>query len=198
MTDPEWGSVPGESPIDDASGLLVRGITTRRELHLAEAENIAICAAKYLVAPVAEAEAPFNFEWLLSLHSEMFGRVWAWAGTTRRSNLNLGIPWFEIETQLLEFSRTIPIWLSMPLLEQCARIHHRAVQIHPFLNGNGRWSRMLANIWLRRNAAKPTEWPEPTIGATSPIRSEYIEAMRAADRFQFESLIELHARFTPA
>jgi Fic family protein len=32
------------------------------------------------------------------------------------------------------------------LLEQSVRLHHRAVWIHPFLNGNGRWARMLANI----------------------------------------------------
>jgi Fic family protein len=32
------------------------------------------------------------------------------------------------------------------LLEQAMRIHHRTVNIHPFENGNGRWSRMLANI----------------------------------------------------
>ena len=35
------------------------------------------------------------------------------------------------------------------VLEQAVLIHHRAVQIHPFRNGNGRWSRMLSNIWLR-------------------------------------------------
>jgi hypothetical protein len=28
-------------------------------------------------------------------------------------------------------------------IEISARLHHRAVVIHPFLNGNGRWSRML-------------------------------------------------------
>lgn len=37
-----WPSVPGETPIDDVSGLLVKGVTTRRELNQLEAENIAL------------------------------------------------------------------------------------------------------------------------------------------------------------
>ena len=36
-----WPSVPGETPIDDISGLLVKGVTARRELNHLEAENIA-------------------------------------------------------------------------------------------------------------------------------------------------------------
>ena len=38
------------------------------------------------------------------------------------------------------------------LSEQAVLLHHRAVQIHPFENGNGRWSRLLANIWLKKHA----------------------------------------------
>ena len=37
MTTPNWGGTPDETPIDDASGLLVRGITTRRQLNQVEA-----------------------------------------------------------------------------------------------------------------------------------------------------------------
>jgi Fic family protein len=43
-------------------------------------------------------------------------------------------------------------------IEISARLHYRAVVIHPFLNGNGRWSRMLANIYLKQNELKPTKW----------------------------------------
>ena len=53
-------------------------------------------------------------------------------------------------------------------------LHHRAVQIHPFLNGNGRWARLLANILLKLHKAPLTEWPEEAIGATSVIREEYL------------------------
>jgi Fic family protein len=83
----------------------------------------------------------------------------------------------------------------MPLHEQAARLHHRAVAIHPFANGNGRWSRMLANIWLRRNGARWTEWPEATIGASSVIRGRYLDALRAADAGDLGPLTAMHAEF---
>ena len=62
------------------------------------------------------------------------------------------------------------------------RLHYRAVGIHPFPNGNGRWARMLANIWLRRHGHPITEWPEETIGSVSVIRKEeHLTAIRAYD-----------------
>jgi Fic family protein len=70
------------------------------------------------------------------------------------------------------------------------------VQIHPFLNGNGRCARMLANIWLKRHGHGVIEWPEETIGARSVVREEYIAAIRAADDGDEGPLGELHQRFT--
>jgi Fic family protein len=76
------------------------------------------------------------------------------------------------------------------------RFHHRAVRIHPFLNGNGRWARMLANVWLKRHAHPITAWPEKTIGSQSMIRDEYVAAIRSADKGDEEPLREIHQRFT--
>lgn len=56
---------------------------------------------------------------------------------------------------------------------------------------------MLANIWLRRQGRRPTEWPEPQMGAVSEIREEYIEAIKTADRGNYELLIDFHRRYTP-
>ena len=79
--------------------------------------------------------------------------------------------------------------------EQAAHLHHRAVLIHPFLNGNGRWSRLLANIWLKLNKQPLTEWPEEVIGETSVIRDEYLTAVQAADSGDYAPLIDLHRRY---
>ena len=76
------------------------------------------------------------------------------------------------------------------------RLHHRAVGIHPFPNGNGRWARMLANIWLKRHGHAITEWPEETIGSMSVIRDEYLTAIRASDEGDEGPLWALHQRFT--
>jgi fido (protein-threonine AMPylation protein) len=127
----------------------------------------------------------------------MFGNVWKWAGKPRTCNLNLGCPYYDVEAQVLDLVQTIPFWGKNPsqLIEDAALLHYRAVKIHPFLNGNGRWSRMLANIWLRKHSAKPIMWPEPLIGEVSPIRNDYLEAIQAADRNEYRLLNELHRKY---
>ena len=64
------------------------------------------------------------------------------------------------------------------------------------MNGNGRWARLLANIWLKLHKQPLTEWPEDAIGATSVIRDDYLAAIRAADTGDFAPLIELQSRFS--
>jgi Fic-DOC domain mobile mystery protein B len=192
----DFKPIPGETPIDP-SGLLDRSIRTRRELNAAELNNIAEAVYKYLLGDLTPGMAPFDFAWVLQLHREMFGLVWQWAGQIRRIELNIGVPWQQIEIQLYSLLQNLPFWKDMDLLEQAARLHHGAVAIHPFENGNGRWSRMLANIWLKLHGSPPTVWPEQAVGETSVIRDEYLAAMRVADKMDFVALIELHRKYTP-
>ena len=197
-TDPEWEPVPNETPIDDISGLLMKGIGTRRQLNQAEAENITVAAVKYLVGRLGPTDAPFTFDWLFELHREMFGNVWAWAGKPRTCDLNLGCPFHDIEAEVMNLVADVEYWGKDPatLIDDAALLHYRAVKIHPFLNGNGRWSRMLANVWLRKHGARPTVWPEPQMGEKSPIREEYVAAIQAADRMEYGPLVSLHKQYT--
>jgi Fic family protein len=80
------------------------------------------------------------------------------------------------------------------VVDQAARLHHRSVRINPFLNGNGCWSRMLANVHLKFDGAPLTLWPEEPVGNESIIRGEYLAAIRAADAGDYAALIELHRR----
>lgn len=190
----KWHSIPGETPIDP-SGLKIRGITTRSELNAVEAENIRKAVVKYLSAKPSRRLAPFDLAWCQRLHQEMFGDVWEWAGTIRTRDLNLGIPFYAVRENLLSLLDDLKSWNQyFDLVEQATRLHHRAVQIHPFENGNGRWSRMLANIWLRLNRHPVIDWPEPTLGAESDIRFDYIAAIKKADDGEFGPLTELHRR----
>lgn len=65
------------TPLDDISGLrLPMGkIYSLKEIYVAEANNIAIATLKYRSAPPSKKIAPFSFEWLSTLHEEMFGNV---------------------------------------------------------------------------------------------------------------------------
>jgi Fic-DOC domain mobile mystery protein B len=192
-----WGFLPGETPID-VSGLKRKRINTRAELNRAEAENIRKAVVKYLATKPSRRSAPFTLSWAKRLHTQMFGDVWKWAGEFRQENVNLGCDWHQVQMQLQALLDDLVFWEARgdALLEQAMRLHHRAVSIHPFRNGNGRWARMLANIWLKRHAHGITEWPEETIGSKSVIRDEYLAAIRAADEGDERPLQDLHQRLT--
>jgi Fic-DOC domain mobile mystery protein B len=195
----EWSTAEGQTPLDDVSGLIPRHVRTRRQLNAFEAENIREAVSRYLAGRPTRRQARFDLAWSLKLHRQMFGRVWRWAGTIRRVETNMGAPPHRIAVDLKALMDDLAYWRgegAMPLIEQAARLHHRGVAIHPFLNGNGRWARMLANIWLKQNGATPTVWPEATIGAASVIREEYLAAIRAADAGRYDELIALHERYT--
>jgi Fic-DOC domain mobile mystery protein B len=134
---------------------------------------------------------------MLKLHREMFGDVWSWAGEIRTCELNIGIPFLQVRQELHVLADDLATWREFKhdLVEQATRLHFRAVRIHPFLNGNGRWARMLANILLKQNHAPIIEWPEEMIGTESTIRAEYIVAIKNADRGDDRPLLELHQRF---
>lgn len=177
-----WQSVPDETPIDP-SGLrpeVRKHVHNRGQLSLREADNIRSPIVKYLARTPSRRLAPFTLKWVLRLHKEMFGQVWLWAGQIRRIELNLGSPAWRVEMDLHSLIEDLHCWKApdMSLQEQAAMLHYRAVKIHPFENGNGRWARLLANIWLKQHGGAITRWPEVGItDATSPIRDQYIEAL---------------------
>lgn len=194
----DWPTLPGESPIDDISGLKVRGITTRAELNRYEARNILKATVRYLADRPSRKRAPFDLAWVFRLHEQMFGDVWAWAGQKRRGELNMGVPRHQIDTQLRALLDDLTYWCDetdMPLVEQAVRLHHRAVQIHPFENGNGRWARMLANVWLKQNGHAVVVWPEVDMARDTSQRDAYIDALKAADAGDYQPLITFHERY---
>ena len=192
-----WDPVEAETPIDP-SHLRDKSITTRKQLNVAEAKNILKPVVKYLGARPSHELAAFDLNWFQQLHEEMFNDVWQYAGKFRQEDLNLGISWHQIQTELFQLEEDIVFWeenKTYPTLELAVRIHFQAVHVHPFLNGNGRWSRLLGNIYLKKNDHPVVRWPEDTIGNASVVRNEYLAAVRKADAGDISSLVELHQRF---
>ena len=183
--------------LDDISGLMLPNdkVYTLKEIYVAEANNIALATIKYLSAPPSKKVAPFSYEWLSLLHEEMFGNVWDWAGKFRSVELSIGIKAYQVPTALKVLADDIAYWdenKTFDIYEIATRIQHRAVQIHPYKNGNGRWSRMLANIYLRQNGSMPVKWQEDLLSKENPKRDKYIQALKDADNGDYSSLIEMH------
>jgi Fic-DOC domain mobile mystery protein B len=191
-------TIPGETPIDDVSELKVKGITLRRELSEYEARNVLKAHTKYLSRRPSRRLAPFDYRWLRKLHQEMFGDVWGWAGRLRTTVLTIGIDPSQVEPCLYDTAESLKVQTlsdSYTLLDQAVWLHHRAVQIHPFQNGNGRWARLLSNIWLKQRGSPIVAWPHDAAGEVSPVRDEYLAAIRKADQYDLGPLTELHRRF---
>ncbi len=187
----------GATHLDDISGLKLSSdkVYTLNEVYLKEAENISEVTLKYLSAPVTKKQAPFSYEWMISLHEEMFSNVWDWAGKLRQVELSIGVKAYLVSTELKKLVDDISYWEdnnTFDTEEIAARIHHRAVQIHPFQNGNGRWSRMLANIYMRKHGKMPVRWQEDILAKENPNRDAYINALKAADNGSYDSLIDMH------
>jgi len=192
-----WETKSGETPIDDITGLIPKGVTTRTQLNFLEAQNILKAVVKYIGEKPNEHSAPFDLSWCLKLHQEMFGDVWEWAGQPRRKDLNLGTPWYNVQADLKNLFDDLRYWEKnwADILEQAVHLHYRSVLIHPFLNGNGRWSRMLSNIWLLLHDHPIVMWPEAIAGGVSTVRKEYLLALKNADNGNMSPLIELHRSF---
>jgi len=183
----------------DASGLRLKHIRTKRQLDIAEAKNISRAITKYLASAPSKRKAPFTLEWSYKLHREMFFDVWKWAGKRRDSELSIGFLVCQIDPSLKDLFDDLAAWLqfaSCSIFEQGVRLHHRAVQIHPFNNGNGRWARLLANIWLKQHKTALVDWPDKAIGSEGVIRTQYIEAVKAADGGNLEPLSSLHQKYS--
>lgn len=184
----------GQTPIEDLSGLLL-DIKTQKELNDAESKNNSAAHAKYLLFMKPSSKFnPFTYPALLEIHKDMFGEVWSWAGTKRVSEKNLGVPVHQIGSEIQRLLFDFHQWeeKKMPPFEVAARLHHRLVQIHPFENGNGRWARLAANIYLHRKGWPVIEWPKDQKFVKEIFKPKYLSALKDADRGDYKPLTRLH------
>lgn len=175
----------GATPLDpdERHGLRFAHITTRGELDELEQANI-----EQGLAWIARRRGGsiFDDRFVRTLHKRLFGDVWAWAGTYRRTEKNIGIDPMHIPVQLRMLLDDARYWAANGIyrpLEAAARFHHRMVQIHPFPNGNGRHARIAADILLEHAYAHPPiAWAGGLdLQVHNARREAYIAALRAAD-----------------
>lgn len=123
----------------------------------------------------------------------MFSHVWKWAGHFRQSNKNIGGPWYNISTSLKALRDDVRLWVELQEEspdEIAVRFHHRLVSIHPFNNGNGRHARLMTDLLLENVMRSPRfTWGSSNLTQTSDTRKQYITALQAADRHNYEPLI---------
>ncbi len=177
----------GETPLDDISGLKLE-ITTRKELDEAEAQNILKAYVKYTLNPSKLKNVTFDLNFFRKLHKEMFGDVWSWAGEFRTTQTSIGVEATKIHLALYQLQDDLKFWeKDWDYKDVAVRLHHSLVKIHPFLNGNGRWARLVVDLWLLKNGHNVLLWGG-NINEISITRNEYILALKKADNSDYEAL----------
>ena len=186
----------GQTPIDDISGLKLN-ITTQEELNRAEYENYKKAYQEYRLKKITPNLAPFTFSWLCQVHFEMLGDVWEWAGEIRRSEKTIGFPCHKIGSSIHQLLDELQQWEKekIPITEITVRLHFHLVTIHPFENGNGRWARLAANIYLRKNGVGFINWPAQ-MDEIKTFRPKYIEALKRAEKGNLDPLRDLHKKYS--
>ena len=124
----------------------------------------------------------------------MYGDVWKWAGKFRISEKNIGIPWPQIGIELKKLLEDIKYWIENNTFlpeEMAIRFKHRLVAIHCFPNGNGRHSRLMADIIMESIFGKEIfTWHQSNMVKADETRKKYIDALRKADNGNINPLIE--------
>ena len=191
MTDPLEEQVDGQTPLTEEENeqLIPAYITLRHELNEAEQANI-LEAEEWAFTRKREV---LSEKFLDNLHKRMLGRVWRCAGKHRQSNKNIGIDAYSIQTELRQLLDDCEFWISnntYDVDEIAARFHHRLVLIHAYPNGNGRHARLATDLLLVPLDRVRFSWGRANLVEASKTRTEYIEALRAADNHDINPLVQ--------
>jgi len=173
---------------DELAGLIPSWIIGRHELNEAEQDNI---LAAMLWAARQHRRNLLDERFLCELHKRMLGKVWRWAGVYRTTARNISVDAWQIRTELRLLLDDARFWIANNVYkpdELAVRFHHRLVWIHPFPNGNGRHSRLMADLLVMRLGAKRFTWGSAGLPA-GDVRNQYIGALRKADAHDIGDLL---------
>lgn len=184
----------GQTPLDEdeKEGLLIETISTRAELDEFEQNNIEQ-AYLWMASRSFKPEKVFTEGFIRDVHKRMYGEVWSWAGTFRKSNKNIGVDKWQIPSELKTLLDDALFWVknyTYPPDELALRFKHRLVSIHCFPNGNGRHSRFMADLIIEKLFKQATfSWGASPLVKADDTRKAYLDAVRKADSGIIEPLM---------
>ena len=189
----------GQTPLDEdeKEGLLIKSIATRGELDEFEQQNIED-AIQWSLTRKFKTDLILTETFIQDLHKRMYSNVWKWAGEYRKTNKNIGVDKLEIPVALRSLIDDASYWLENNVYEPdefALRFKHRLVSIHCFPNGNGRHSRMIADIIIEKIYQLPVfSWGSKSLADENDSRKKYLIAIRKADKGNLYLLLKF-ARF---
>jgi Fic-DOC domain mobile mystery protein B len=183
----------GQTPLntEQINGLKIKTIVTQAQLN--EFEQANINDALLGLSSKRKIKNMLSEDFIVQLHKSMFGMVWKWAGKFRHTETNIGIEWTRIPIELRKLLDDTKFWVEHQTYEPdeiALRFKHRLVAIHCFPNGNGRHSRIMADLiavhLLDRNKFN---WGNSSLVASSEQRKNYLKALQLADQGSYSELL---------
>ena len=190
----EINYLEGQTPLseEELDGLKILSISTREELDEFEQFNIEK-AIQWTFGKKIQPKVLLSEKFIKDLHKRMYGEVWKWAGSFRTSEKNLGIKSYQIPVQLKQLLDDAAYWYENQIYspdEVAVRLKHQLVSIHCFANGNGRHSRLMADLIMEKLYKEPfLTWGGSSLVKSNEKRKEYINAIKMADRQDYRQLI---------
>lgn len=191
MSDPLFeGDDEANTPLEaeEREQLIPSYITIRAELNEAEGVNISE-AMRWLRG---RKQSVLDQDYLEQIHKRMFGDVWRWAGSYRKTPRNIGIDAYRIPIELRQAIDDARYWVEHQTYspdEIAIRFSHKVVAIHPFPNGNGRFSRQIGDMLAIEQGQPRFSWGQQTYTDGKELRDRYVAALRAADGHDLEPLL---------
>jgi Fic-DOC domain mobile mystery protein B len=173
---------------EERNELIPTHITLRSELNELEQQNIAAADGWAF----SRRRKVLDEQFLRGLHRRMFNRVWRWAGNYRKTERSLGIESHRIDTELHQIIDDAQYRIeqkSFPPDELAVQFHHRLVAVHPFPNGNGRWSRLAADLLIVQQGGTRFTWGRANLQVAGDVRRAYLDALHAADNHDMTLLV---------
>jgi Fic family protein len=168
-------------------GTTIGGKSLREHL---EATNNA--RAFDLINDIAQKKKPIDHVTIQRIHEVVTASILEEAGKYRSTNVRITgavktpPDWSKIVKLMDELVEKILENKAHPV-ETAAYLHHRFVEIHPFIDGNGRVARLLTNLYLIAGGYPP-------IVLKTEDRGKYYKVLRAADAGNLSSFANFIAK----
>ena len=171
------------------------GLSTIHEIEKAEMEGFYV--AYKLLFDELNSRTKFNLKYILKIHKTALGHLYTFAGKPRTVNMSKGgflfPPTKFLNETLAEFEKDILLKLPKTynskedLIKDIAIVHAELLFIHPFREGNGRASRLLASLM----AAKAGHNLVGLEKFRKDNFDEYIATIRQAANKKYDKMISI-------
>jgi len=167
-------------------------LSSRDEIDKAEFEGFLL--AELSLTEELNSRTKLNIKYIKRIHKLSLGHLYSFAGKFRTVNMSKGgflFPAAKFISQNMDNFEN-EILLSLPakyesnqaLIKDIAKVHGEFLFIHPFIEGNGRTARVLANLMVRKQGFKGLNFEK----ITEKVFPEYVIVVQSVADKNYEPM----------